>query len=585
MLAKSRARFFAWALVGCLGVLAGPARAAFNETKADYSRQFSQHQMFWTAASGTPGQYPKSSPLNSGSWTTVAANNLPGWTQGFFPGLLWLMYDSTRDPVWRTRADTWTTPLAVQQNNTTTHDMGFKFFTSYGNAYRLTGNSAYQSVLVTAARSLATRYNPTVGIIDCCDWNSQWDVPMVTDTMMNLELLFWAARNGGDASMNDKALSHARKTMTDMVRPDGSTWHVVDYSGTGSIRSKGSFQGCTKCADQTKATWARGHAWAMYGFTMAYRYTTDPQMLATAQKVTDFYLNNLPADFIPNWDFHPQAPKEKDSSAAAVAASAMLELSTYVKDPAIAQRYRNAAYATLDTLSSPAYLVMGTSNSPGVIKGGVAFYEKGEDINASLIYTDYYFTEALHRYKLQAAGGWVASISFGPSVQSLGTANTGVQVVEFDVTPLTKPVDAVIGYADTSTNIASYNDLPMTIRLNRDGYFDVRRGGAFEALARVDYDPTKSYHVRMRADLPGKTYSVWITPPGGAPVLVADRFAFRTGAPLIDDLGKVALKSAIFDNEIRVLNHTVKPEAATAQGAPTVQPAPKARTPRPEKRP
>ncbi|WP_052517929.1 glycoside hydrolase family 88 protein [Archangium violaceum] len=573
---------FAGGVVGCLGLLAGPARADFNETKADYSLQFSQHQMFWTAAQGTPGQYPKTSPLNSGRWTTVAANDLAGWTQGFFPGLLWQMYDKTRDPAWRTRAEAWTTPLAVQQNNTTTHDMGFKFFTSYGQGYRLTGNATYSGVLVTAARSLATRYNPTVGIIDCCDWNSQWDVPMVTDTMMNLELLFWAARNGGDANMNDKALSHARKTMNDMVRPDGSTWHVVDYSRTGAIRSKGTFQGCSRCADQSKATWARGHAWAMYGFTMAYRYTTDPQMLATAQKVTDFYLNNLPADFIPNWDFHPQAPQQKDSSAAAIAASAMMELSAYVRDPVISQRYRNAALATLDALSAPGYLVMGTSNSPGVIKGGVGFFERGEDVNASLIYTDYYFTEALQRYKMRAPGGWVASISFGPSVQSLGTANTGVRVVEFDVTPLTEPVDAVIGYTDTSTNATTYNELPLSIRLNRNGTFDVRRGAVYEALARVEYDPYKSYHIRMRADLNARNYSVWITPPGGAPILVADRYAFRTGAPAIDDLGKVVLKSGIFDNEIRVLNHTVRPEAAAAQ-APAAQPAAKARTPRPER--
>ncbi|HEX5749557.1 MAG TPA: glycoside hydrolase family 88 protein [Archangium sp.] len=585
MIAKNRARVFVWVWAGCLGGLASPARADFNETKADYSRQFTQHQMFWTAAEGTPGQYPKTSPLDSGSWTTVAANDLPGWTQGFFPGLLWQMYDKTRDPAWRTRAETWTTPLAVQQNNATTHDMGFKFFNSYGQGYRLTGNTAYQGVLLNAARALATRYKAEVGVISCCDWNApQWDVPMVTDTMMNLELLFWAARNGGDASMNDKALSHARKTMTDMVRADGSTWHVVDYSKTGAIRSKGSYQGCTRCADQTKATWARGHAWAMYGFTMAYRYTTDPQMLATAQKVTDFYLNNLPADFIPNWDFHPQAPQQKDSSAAAIAASAMLELSRYVRDPVISQRYRNAALATLDVLSSPDYLVMGTSNSPAVLKRGVGFYEKGQDINAGLIYSDYYFAEALQRYKLQAAGGWVASISFGPSVQSLGTANTGVQVVEFDVTPLTEPVDAVIGYTDTSTNPTSYNDLPMTIRLNRSGTFDVRRGTDFAAITPVQYDPNKTYHIRMRADLTARNYSVWITPPGGAPILVADRYVFRTGAPAIDDVGKVALKSAIFDNEIRVQNHTVRPETAAAQ-APAAQPASKARTPRPSRRP
>ncbi|WP_395830408.1 hypothetical protein [Archangium violaceum] len=194
-------------------------------------------------------------------------------------------------------------------------------------------------MMLTAATSLARRFNPTVGVIDCCDWNdANWQVPMVVDTMMNLELLFWGARNGGNAAWNDMALRHALKTASDMVRADGGTFHVVDYSTSGAILSRETYQGYSN-----SSTWARGQAWAIYGFTMAYRYTRDPRMLQAAQKVTDYYLARLPADFIPNWDFNaPADQQQKDSSAAAIVASALQELSRYVTDAAVAQRYRNA---------------------------------------------------------------------------------------------------------------------------------------------------------------------------------------------------------------------------------------------------
>ena len=562
MVGRAREKSFTWLLVGCLCALAaGPARA-FDDAAADRALEFARQQLNRSATNPRipTNQYPKAS--TDGTWKLVPNTDMIGWVQGFFPGQLWYLYDQGRDPFWKTKADAWTRNLEVQKTDTQTHDLGFKFMPSFGHAYRLTGDPYYQNVLLTAAGSLATRFNSTVGVINCCDWNSGWQVPLVTDTMVDLELLFWASQNGGNPAWKDMALRHALKTMTDMVRADGGTWHVVDYSTSGRIRSKRTFQGYNDAS-----TWARGQAWAIYGFTMAYRYTRDARMLQTAQKVTDYYLARLPADSVPNWDFNAPS-QQKDSSAAAITASALLELSTFVTDPTVVQRYRNAALAMLDSLSSPAYLAAGTT-SPGILLHGVAFFTtpikpSGEDIDKSLIYGDYYFVEALVRFKLQSAGGWYSTLDFPRSVRALGSGNTGVQVVEFNVTPLSKFIDTVVGYADTSTNVTGYSSLAMSIRMNPDGFFDVRRGGAYAALVSLPYQANATYHVRMRTDLNAKTYSVWVTPPGGGEVLLADRFAFRSDAPPTDDLGKVALKSGVTETEFRVRGHTVRAEAVAS---------------------
>jgi hypothetical protein len=364
----------------------------FDAADADRVLSVARQQLARTAGVVPPTQYPRST-RSDGTWTTVPNTNLTGWTQGFFPGSLWLMHQAGGEAIWRTRADTWTRNLEVQKTNTQTHDLGFKFMPSFGHAYILTGDTYYRDVLLTAARSLATRFNSTVGIIDCCDWNSAWDVPLVVDTMMNLELLFWASRNGGEAAWNDMALRHALKTMTDMVRSDGSTFHVVDYDGTGRIRSRGTFQGYSD-----SSTWARGQAWAIYGFTMAYRYTRDPRMLETAQRVTNYYLSRLPADGVPFWDFDaPASQQVKDSSAAAVVASALLELSEFVTDPAEKARYRDATLLMLETLASPAYMTTGAATY-SILNHGVGHYPAGQEIDVGLIYADYYFIEAVLRF-------------------------------------------------------------------------------------------------------------------------------------------------------------------------------------------
>ncbi|MBN1205411.1 MAG: hypothetical protein JXB05_10850 [Myxococcaceae bacterium] len=179
------------------------------------------------------------------------------------------------------------------------------------------------------------------------------------------------------------------------------------------------------------------------------------------------------------------------------------------------------------------------------------------------------FVEALLRFKRASAGGWYSSLVFPGSLHDLGPDNTGVQVVEFDVTPLSKPVDAVIGYAGRATNVTAYSSLAMLVRLNPNGFFDVRRGAGCAALVSLPYEAHATYHVRLRADLGARRYSVWVRPPGGGEVLLADGFAFRSDAPPSSELGKVSLKSGHFDNEIRVSGHTVRREGAPATPNPS----------------
>jgi unsaturated chondroitin disaccharide hydrolase len=334
-------------------------------------------------------QLPKSTGTD-GLWRTVAATDRVGWTQGFFPGSLWYLHELTGEGAWRERAERFTRPLEPQKLNTETHDTGFKLVPSFANAHRLTGDPAHRDVLLAGAASLATRFRPEVGAIDCCGWNPDWRLPVVIDTMMNLELLLWAARHGGDPGYADLALRHALRTRADLVREDGSTFHVADYEpGTGALRWRGTFQGA---ADDS--TWSRGQAWAVYGFTLVYRYTGDARMLDAARMTAEFFLARLPAHGVPSWDLDAGAAPE-DSSAAAVLASALLELATFVAEPA-ATRYRGRALAILGTLASTRYLDA-RATTEGILLHGAGHVPAGQEVDVSLVYGDYYFVEALMR--------------------------------------------------------------------------------------------------------------------------------------------------------------------------------------------
>ncbi|HSQ76489.1 MAG TPA: glycoside hydrolase family 88 protein [Bacteroidota bacterium] len=340
--------------------------------------------------------YPRSAAPNE-RWVTVPIRD---WTSGFFPGILWYMHEMTGKKSFEASARRWTEGLAPIQWYTGSHDVGFMVFCSYGNGYRLTRDESYKAVILQTARTLTTRYNPVVGCIRSWD-NPKWKFPVIVDNMMNLELLFWASRNGGTKEMYDIAVRHAETTMRNHFRPDGSTYHVLDFdTANGSVISRVTHQGY---ADGS--CWARGQAWAIYGFTMTYRYTRDPRFLETARRAADYFLRRLPSDHVPYWDFDaPNIPDEpRDASAGAIAASALLELSGYMEGSPDRDRYFQRAVSMIEALSVPPFLTAEPS-SRGILQHAVGNKPGGGEIGVSLIYGDYYFIESLLRYRRLAAG-------------------------------------------------------------------------------------------------------------------------------------------------------------------------------------
>ena len=327
---------------------------------------------------------------SSGKWQQTPVND---WTSGFFAGTLWQLYSFTKNPLLKTRAIRWTLPLTAIPQGAYTHDLGFQYNSSFANAYRITGDERFRIPAMTAARLLANRFNPVVGAIKSWDWmDASKPFPVIADNMMNLELLFWAARQkNGDPHWKDIATQHARTTLREHVRPDGSSYHVVVFDPkTGKVLQKLTHQGY---ADSS--TWARGQAWLIYGFTMTFRETGEREFLDAARKLADWYLAHLPRDGMPCWDFN--APDcEKDASAAAIAASGLLELGTYVPRPDN-ERYRTAATKTLNELS--AHYTSKTAQS--LLVHAVGNKPANSEVDVGLTYADYYYVEALLRERGQ----------------------------------------------------------------------------------------------------------------------------------------------------------------------------------------
>ncbi|MEH6548789.1 MAG: glycoside hydrolase family 88 protein [Pseudomonadales bacterium] len=319
------------------------------------------------------------------------------WTSGFVAGSFWYMYEHTQDPSWLATAEQWTVGLEQQKNNTGTHDIGFMMFPSYGNGLRLTGNASYEPILIQSADSLMTRYNATVGATRSWD-HGPWAFPVIIDNMMNLELLYFASDSTGDQKYANAANSHSLTTLKNHFRADHSSYHVIDYDpATGAVTHKQTHQGI---ADDS--AWARGQAWGLYGYTMAYRFSEDAQFLQQAQNIADFYLShpNLPEDMVPYFDFdapgNPEIVNSRDSSAASVTASALLELAAYAPEPQ-ATRYHEAALAMLRSLASPAYSATNGENGHFLLMHATGRWQADDEVDAAINYADYYYLEALQR--------------------------------------------------------------------------------------------------------------------------------------------------------------------------------------------
>ena len=337
------------------------------------------------------GESPRNIAPGDCRWnlTPVCQEN---WTMGFWPGILWYAYEASGDAALETAARGYTEALDfIARQPAYDHDIGFIMFPSFGNGFRLTGDPAYKDAVLATAERLAALFNPAVGTI--LSWPRE--VPnfgghnTIMDNMLNLETLFWAAENGGDPAWKDIAITHADTTMRYNFRPDGTSYHVAVYDAeTGAHQYS-----CTHQGYADDSMWARGQAWGIYGYTMVYRFTREPRFLEFAQKIADVYLARLPEDKVPYWDFcDPAIPNaSKDASAAAVVASALLELSTYTDG-----KYRADAEAMLRSLyenyrapeGCDSFLLHSTGHHPA-----------GKEIDYSIVYADYYFIEALLRLK------------------------------------------------------------------------------------------------------------------------------------------------------------------------------------------
>lgn len=330
---------------------------------------------------------------------TLYSVNSGDWCSGFFAGTLWELYALTKDSLFRNAAIKWSVALEKEQYNTTTHDLGFMMYNSFGNGYKLISDSNFKKIIIQSSKSLITRFHPKVGVIRSWDFGS-WQYPVIIDNMMNLELLFEASKLSGDDSYKIIAIKHADHDMQNHFRKDYSSYHVVDYdSVTGKAIKKQTNQGY---ADES--AWARGQAWGLYGFTVIYRYTKDKKYLEQANHIAEFILTNpnYPKDGVPYWDFNdPKIPATyRDASAGAVVASALLELKNYV-GKVKSDMYFKQAEKILTTLSTPEYLAS-SGNCNFVLKHCVGNWPKGKatgEIDASINYGDYYYLEALLRYK------------------------------------------------------------------------------------------------------------------------------------------------------------------------------------------
>ncbi|MFI3265307.1 MAG: glycoside hydrolase family 88 protein [Rikenellaceae bacterium] len=341
---------------------------------------------------------PRNIAKGESTWTSRKSSEKE-WTSGFWPGVLWYAVEVSNNAIIKAEAEKFSETLyPIADVPAYDHDLGFLMFCPFGQAYKLTEDPKYKDLILRTSDTLATLFNPVVGTI--LSWPREvephgWPHNTIMDNMINLDMLFWAAKNGGEEHkyLYDVAVSHADVTMNNHFRDDYTSYHVAVYDTVSGNLIKGvTHQGY---ADHTM--WARGQAWAIYGFTVVYRETQDPKYLDFVQKVTDVYLKDLPEDAVPYWDFSapgiPNAPR--DASSAAVVASALIELSQYVA-PAKGKEYMDYAVKMLTSLSNNYQC---GDEKLAILDHSTGHHPNNSEIDIPIIYADYYYIEALLRLK------------------------------------------------------------------------------------------------------------------------------------------------------------------------------------------
>ncbi|RAV11925.1 glycoside hydrolase family 88 protein [Paenibacillus contaminans] len=318
------------------------------------------------------------------------------WTSGFWPGILWIMYDMTGDVAFRDQAWEWDARIEqclVRESNLH-HDVGFQFLPTAVLKYRITGDADGRRRGLQAANFLAGRFNIAGSFLRA--WNQDKTGWAIIDCSMNLSLLFWAAEEIADPRFRHIACAHAGTVLRHFIREDGSVRHIVSFDPeTGEFLEALGGQGFGP-----DSGWSRGQAWALYGMANTHRFTGEARYLNAAKRVAHYFLASLEPDHVPLWDFRTgggASSEPRDTSAASCAASGLLELAKLVP-AAEAGFYRNAALRILASLTER-YASLGEAGGQELLREGTGNKPAGQNVNVGLIYGDYYYVEALAKLK------------------------------------------------------------------------------------------------------------------------------------------------------------------------------------------
>lgn len=333
----------------------------------------------------------------NGEFNDMVKSDITWWTNGFWPGLMWLMYVGTKNEMYKEVAERSEGLLddAFAEYDHLHHDVGFMWHISSGVNYRLFGEKKSRVRTTIAADILASRYNPRGGYIR--SWNN--DTPdsegwVIIDSMMNIPLLYWASREYKDDRFKYIAMNHADKVLSSHIRPDGSVNHIVKLDiQTGDVIESFGGQGY-----EVGSSWSRGQSWAIYGYVLSYIHTGKQEYLDTAKKVAHYFIANVCDDWLPKCDFRcPEEPVIYDTTAGACAACGLLEIANCVPEHE-KKMYINAAMNILKAMEKN--FCNWTTEEQSILQMGTeAYFCRPQGKHAAIIYGDYYFVEAIYKLK------------------------------------------------------------------------------------------------------------------------------------------------------------------------------------------
>ena len=356
----------------------------FNRAKASAVFDFAARQVR-ALVEASPDFFPMYTV--GGHWKH-GGESWTNWCEGFLCGELWLLYQHTGDPYWQDKASHYCRLIEPRQADRTVHDLGFLFWPSWKRWYDLAGDEARRQVVVNAGKTMGLRFKPEGGYL--CSFLA--DDSLFIDIMMNVGIVFYAAQQSNDRELGDKAMAHCLTTRRTLVRGDGSTAHEGLFDlATGEFLHQSTQQGY-----RSDSSWARGQAWAIYGFGTAYQASDDPRFLQTAEDCAAYYIENTPSHGIPPNDWRdPEPAYPYESSAAAITASGLLQLARLSADPLRRRLYHDYALTILDTLSGPEFLAGETPGWEGILKHASYHQRKRLGVDESVMWGDYFYLEAL----------------------------------------------------------------------------------------------------------------------------------------------------------------------------------------------